>query len=273
MVDKKYLLKKLSAFGIENGDILIVHSAFAAVAGVEGGVDTMLDALLEAVGEEGTLIFPTFTGTEPSFSSKDSKTYCGILGETFRHRKGAIRSLHPTHSLTAMGKHAATFAGDKWITETTCGRGTAFERLVTFNAKMMLLGLDFARCSVLHYCEEDLDYLVPVRISPPIENPDVTVLYRFPPGHRMFIHLMQTTRDKPWFSIGYIGEARTLIFPIKDMVDHCMEQVASDPFVFLCDNESCNSCMLCRGKTQSASASHTCTVPSCEVCFLKMELD
>jgi len=273
MVDLAYLKKKLYAFGIRKGDILIIHSAFAAVGGVEGGVDMMLDALLDVLGEEGTLIMPTFTGTEPPFSSKDSKTYCGILSETLRHRKDAVRSLHPTHSLAAIGKLAEEFAGDKWITQTTCGRGTAFERLVSYNAKLMLLGVDFARCSVLHYCEEDLDYLVPVRVAPPVENPGITVLNRFPPGHRMFIHLMQKVREKLWFSIGYIGDARTLLFPIKDMIDHCMEEVALDPYVFLCDNESCNSCMKCRGKEQKPEAAQSCKNLSCEVCFLNMELD
>jgi len=273
MVDSTYLSKKLSAFGIQNGDILIVHSAFAAVGSVVGGVDGMLDALLDAVGKDGTLIFPTFTSAEQPFSSKDSKTYCGILGETFRHRENAMRSLHPTHSVAAIGRLAAEFAGDRWITETLCGKGTVFSRLVEHNAKMMLLGVDFARCSVLHYCEDGLDYVVPIRVAPPVENPEITVQHRFPPGHRMFIHLMQSTRDKPWFSIGYIGEARTLIFPIKEMIDHCMEQVALDYYVFLCDNESCNSCMKCRGKQQSAEASLTCTVETCEVCFLQMELD
>ena len=273
MVDSEYLEKKLAAFGIQKGDVLIIHSAFAAVGGVEGGVDAMIDGLLDAVGEEGTLIFPTFCGTDTPFSVENSKTYTGILGETFRRRKGAIRSRHPTHSVAAMGRQAAEFAGDQWITETTCGRGTVYERLVEQNAKMMLLGVDFARCSALHYCEEDLGYLVPVRIAPPVERPDITVLHRFPPGHRMFIHLMETVRDKPWFAIGYIGEARTLLFPIQEMYRHCMDMVALDPYVFLCDNESCNSCMLCRGKPQSPSASHSCKNPDCEVCNLKMELD
>lgn len=276
MIDSTYLSKKLSALGIQRGDVLIIHSAFAAVGEVEGGTDAMLDALLGAIGEEGTLIFPTFTDVDVPFSVENSKSTTGILGEVLRKRKGAIRSRHPSHSVVAFGRQAAEFAGDEWITESTVGKGTVYERLVTENAKMMLLGVDLDRCTVLHHFEDafGLDYLVPIRIAPPVERPDITVLHRFPNGHRMFMYSMETVRDKPWFTIGYIGDARTLIFPTREMYKHCAQQVEFDKYMFLCDNESCGSCMQSRGKTlEPAIVMHPCKHPTCEVCHFKMKLD
>ncbi len=41
-------------------DVLMVHSSYKSLGGVEGGAETVIDALREAVGTHGTVLFPTF---------------------------------------------------------------------------------------------------------------------------------------------------------------------------------------------------------------------
>jgi len=267
MIDADYLSKKFAIIGINKGDVLFIHSAFSAVGPVEGGVETFLDALCMAVGEEGTVIFPTFTNRGTPFSVKDSVANTGVLSETFRHRKSAVRSLHPTHSAAAIGRQAEYFTGSEWVTDTTCGEGTIYMKLANSDAKQMMLGVDLNRCTMLH-CSEDaavVDYLLPeVKIAPPVERPDITAVRKYPPGHRAFIHLMKALRDKPWFTQMYIGEAKTIVYPIKEMHDYCMEELKADPYLFLCENPSCNSCMYIR--KNEFLGGKTCAASRCEVC-------
>ena len=272
MVNAAYLSRKLPALGIEKGDVLFVHSAFSAVGGMKGGMDGFIDCLLEAIGPEGTLIFPTFTSYMQPFSRAESASSTGILSETFRKRPGAIRSAHPSHSVAAIGRQAAFFAGDEWILNTTCGDGTCYTRLAEHGAKVMMLGVDLNRCTLLHACEDraDLDYLVPeVRVAAPQGQTGERIMRRFPPGHRAFIHLMEGLRSKPWFTVGYIGEARTLVFPAGEMYDYCVDRLKGNPFLFLCENPSCNSCMLMRGRPVSEAI---CPDRHCEVCAFTKEL-
>jgi len=272
VIDAAYLSRKLPAMGIVRGDILFVHSAFSAVGGMEGGVDGFIDGLLQAVGPEGTLIFPTFTSYTQPFSRGGSPSNTGILSDVFRKRPGVVRTLHPSHSIAAIGRQAKYFAQDEWILNTTCGAGTCYMRLSEQGAKVMMLGVDLNRCTMLHACEDmaDLNYLVPeVKAAAPEGQTGKMIMKRFPPGHRAFIHLMETLRCETWFTVGYIGEARTLIFPAAEMYDFCMEKLKDDPFLFLCENASCNSCMLMRARPISAAV---CPDRHCEVCAFTKEL-
>ena len=269
MIDKSYLLKKISALGVTAGDMLFVHSAFSAVGDVNGGPDAVIDALLEAVGPDGTLIFPTFTSSGKPFSLSESSSGTGILSEVFRKRPGVLRSRHPTHSVAAIGRHARELTGGAWATDTTCGEGTPYAYLARSEAKQMMLGVDLNRCTMLHAVEDmgGFAWLVPtVSIAPPVDAPHISSIHRYPPGHRALIHLMADMRRMEWFVQGYIGNARVLVYPIREMHDYCMERIKTEPFMFLCENPSCNSCAEMRGRASDPNLTGTCTETVCEVC-------
>ena len=52
-VTQAQLLRDLAAMGLQQGDLLYVHSSLRALGFVEGGADTVIDALLEMVGPQG----------------------------------------------------------------------------------------------------------------------------------------------------------------------------------------------------------------------------
>ena len=58
---KQKLIHDLSALGLCPGDTVIVHSSLSALGHVEGGADTVIDALKELLTEEGTLLFPALS--------------------------------------------------------------------------------------------------------------------------------------------------------------------------------------------------------------------
>jgi aminoglycoside 3-N-acetyltransferase len=112
-VTRMMISDRLRSLGVKNGDILLVHSSLSRFGHVEGGADAVIDGILDAVGTEGTVLVPTLTGSDklspanpPIFDVLNTPSWTGIIPETFRKRPEAVRSLHPTHSVAAIGKKA-----------------------------------------------------------------------------------------------------------------------------------------------------------------------
>ena len=107
IVDKNCLLNDLKRIGIKRGDIICVHSSLKSIGEVDGGANTLIDTLLNVVGEEGTILMPVFTysfvGNKDAqpFDIKNTGSKTGLVTEIFRKRKGTKRSNHPTHSVVA----------------------------------------------------------------------------------------------------------------------------------------------------------------------------
>ena len=59
MVTLADIKNSLYELGIRDGDTIVVHSSLKSFGQVEGGADTVINALTEAVGSEGTVVVPT----------------------------------------------------------------------------------------------------------------------------------------------------------------------------------------------------------------------
>lgn len=99
---------------------------------MRGGADALLDALIEVVGETGTIIMPSFTYTtnipKPYFNFKDTPGRTGALTEVFRKRQETLRSLHPTHSVIGQEARAREFLGNH-IETTALGIDSPLDRV------------------------------------------------------------------------------------------------------------------------------------------------
>ena len=59
MLNKDSLMEGFDSLGIKKGDSLLVHSSITAMGNVEGGAHTVIQALMEGVGSDGTLVLPS----------------------------------------------------------------------------------------------------------------------------------------------------------------------------------------------------------------------
>ena len=155
---KEQLIQQLRDMGIKPTDNLLVHSSMKSLGPVEGGADTVLDALMEAV-PEGLLILPTHTWKqmceEYSFFNPETEPVCvGILPELFRKRPGVVRSLHPTHSVAVCGKGAEDYIRGEENCTTPCPPNGCWGRLKDIGAKILLLGVTHTRNTYIHGIEE-----------------------------------------------------------------------------------------------------------------------
>lgn len=163
---------QLGGLGLEAGDVVLVHSSLSGLGWVEGGAETVIGALLDAVAPAGTVLFPTLTGSErdgpeqpPVMDVRRSSCWTGRIPQTALAWPGAVRSLHPTHSVTAIGADVETITAGHERVATPCGTGSPYVRLMDRSGKILLLGgVTQASNTSLHALEELAE--VPYHLQP-----------------------------------------------------------------------------------------------------------
>jgi len=158
MVTKQDLLAHLAALDIDAQGTLMVHLSYKAIGDVEGRGDAVLDALAEYMAP-GLLVLPSHTwsnvgANNPVMDVLHTPSCIGVLPELFRKRPGVRRSLHPTHSLAALGADAAAFVAGEERIATPCGQGGAYYKLWERDAQILMIGVNFASNTFVHGIEE-----------------------------------------------------------------------------------------------------------------------
>lgn len=280
MVSKDDIVYSLKLMDIKKGDILLVHSSLSSIGFVDGGADSVIDALLEAVGEEGTIVMSTLTGWFEPFDCSTSPSAVGKISEKFRRRENAKRSLHPVHSVAAVGKHAEYITSGHELCETGCGMGTPYLKIMELGGKVMLLGVDMDRNTVMHSLEEEVNsvYLRTLDIPAPTYFEGYRdrkfTLRKFPPGHRDFIGITPLLREQDAIIEGKIGDAAVKVMEVKKLFEIGLDALEKDPMLFICHNENCNSChwsrLLHSGLPVELSRyeNNGCCDATCEICVI-----
>ena len=243
------LLAQLEKLKLDKNGTVLVHSSLKSIGPVEGGADTVLDALSDYM-QDGLLVFPTHTwefikADNPKFYVADSPSCIGILPELFRKRENVIRSLHPTHSVAALGKDSAEFVAGGELFDTPCARGSAWGKLLDHKATIMLVGVDLRRNTFIHGVEEWID--IPGRLS---EEPEIlyTVL---PDGTEIkvpsyrhhglswsehFWKVDELFQQKGVMYMGTLGDATVRICDTVGMTELLFKMLEINPDLFS-DNE------------------------------------
>jgi aminoglycoside 3-N-acetyltransferase len=147
---RRRLADDLKKAGIRKGCPLLIHTSLSALGHVEGGANTVIDALLDAVGPEGTLVIPTlsylYTNAEsPTFDVAKTPTNLGTIPETFRLRHGVARSMHPTHSCAAVGPQTLAVLGEHRHDRSPVGENSPFRKVRDLDGQVAFLGVPHVR--------------------------------------------------------------------------------------------------------------------------------
>ena len=112
---KEDLLHDLHALGLRPGDLVNAKVSLKSIGRVDGGADTLLEALLEAVGPAGTIVTDSFVNVYPlplskensqKLSSRSTPSYAGALANSLIRHPRAFRSTHPVQKFAAVGARA-----------------------------------------------------------------------------------------------------------------------------------------------------------------------
>ena len=146
-MNKEQLIKQLKAIGIKEGMDLMVHSSLKRVGYVDGGPDTIIDALLEILGPDGTLMMSTVSGSvtpkQPVYHSDHTPSSVGYLSNVFRKRDNVIRSLHPVHSIAAFGPKAEFYTKGHLQANTPWSPDSPYGKLMRNNAHILFFRRQF----------------------------------------------------------------------------------------------------------------------------------
>ena len=156
------IVSGLRGLGLRPGDRVLAHSSLSSFGYVEGGAPAVIDALLDVVGPDGTVLVPTLTGDEtlspanpPRFDPHSSPCWTGRIPETLRMRPDAIRSLHPTHSVAAIGRDAESLTREHIDSITPCDERSPYGKLAELpNGYVLLIGVSYQSLTLLHHVEE-----------------------------------------------------------------------------------------------------------------------
>ena len=145
VVTKELLKQGFAELGIKAGMKIMVHSSLKSFGYVEGGADTVIDALMELLTPEGTLMMPSFNHEAPYFEGDifdvtKTATTNGRIPDTFWRREGVSRSINPTHAFPAWGKDKERYTQDHQKTS-AMGPDSPLGRLMEDGGYCLLLGV------------------------------------------------------------------------------------------------------------------------------------
>ena len=161
------LAAHLRAAGLERADAVLVHAGLRSLGPVLGGPDTLIGALLDVVGPEGTILgycdwqledeileMPDLREHIAPFDPASSRSIRdnGAFPEMLRTTPGACRSASPGASCAALGGRAEWFTADHAL-DYGYGPQSPFGKLVEAGGKTLLLGAPRDTMTLLHHAE------------------------------------------------------------------------------------------------------------------------
>ena len=181
VVTKQEIVNALKTVGLSAGDTVMVHTSLRKMGYVCGGAQTIIESLIEVVGEEGTIMMPTQswknldpeTGVHwdadesewdiirenwPAYDKNITPTNTmGAVAEMFRSWPGSLRSDHPARSVSAWGKHASYLVENHDLSN-IFGEGSPIAKLYELNGKVLLLGVGYDKNTSLHLADVRAEY-------------------------------------------------------------------------------------------------------------------
>ncbi len=181
------LVDQIKQLGIKSGDVLELHVSMKAIGFVLGGANAVLEAFLDVLGHEGTLVMAAqaWDNSEPAYferppiaielyeqlrqhhpvyQGKNEDIHkMGALAQVMQRRSNVYVSDHPQVAMMALGKQA------KWITQnhelnSMFSSDSPLGRLRELKAKVLLIGVEYDACTAMHLAEH-LSQVRPIGIQ------------------------------------------------------------------------------------------------------------
>ena len=249
------LAAQLDALGVEQGSVVLIHMSYRAVRPVDDGPIGVIDALRMAVGPEGTIVMPSWSGDDDIPFDPGNSAACSSLGATadlFWRLPDVRRSAH-AFAFAAQGPQAERITSDPSPTPPHCLEspvGRVFER----DGQVLLLGVGHDANTTIHLAEvmARVPYGVP-KYYTVLEN-----------GSFVRVNYLENDCCCERFALadewlrrgglqreGRVGQATARLVRSQDLVSVTAAKLAEDPLIFLHRPE--DRCEECDQARQSVS--------------------
>jgi len=250
-ITKDRLVSDLKKIGVTKGDHLAVTLSFKSIGYVVGGPQTFIDALLEAVGSEGTIMVNTHTRSfSPCFISNDyifdrEKTapVTGIVPRNIIMRSDSIRSAHPTYSVACIGKMANYLITSH---DETANPYLPYEKLAKIGGKYLAIGIGNRLVAIRHEAQRRAGlFIVPVYRCVKFRDQEGNIKLHVklkPPCNKKLPDLVPKLEAKGIIKRGDIGMAHSILASADQLLYHMTVMLKENPTLNLCDDISCYLC-------------------------------
>ena len=176
--DIKTALKEV---GVRKGQTVMVHTSLSSLGYVCGGAQSVIEALIESVGCEGTIMMPTQswknldpqTGVYwqepeewwpvireyiPAYDKRITPTNTmGAVSEMFRQWPKTLRSDHPARSVAAWGQYAKYLIENHDLSD-IFGESSPIGRLYELDGYVLMIGVGYDKNTSLHLADVRAEY-------------------------------------------------------------------------------------------------------------------
>jgi aminoglycoside 3-N-acetyltransferase len=238
----------------------MVHCRMSALGHVVGGAETVVRALLDALGPGGTIMAYTGWQDEPpeeldSLDEEDRRAYLeehpaydprvalsrrdhGRVPEALRTWPGAHHSGHPEAGVAALGPLAEAITASHPYDD-AYGAGTPYARLVELGGQVALLGSPLDSVTLVHHAEgvsealgkRRVSYRYPVfedgervwRTFSDIDTSEGALPYERVLGEEDYIgHIARSALAVEAGRSGAVGAATAYVFEARGLVEHAV---------------------------------------------------
>lgn len=255
-LSKSLLTGNIRSLGISCGDTVLIRAALSTVGPLRNGPRDVIDAFLDVIGTDGTLVSLSFTHSSFLKNPDSDKpftlntpTYAGAFPNTMLAYAESKRSKHPTCSYVAIGRKA------EWIVADHGPESPAYEpvrKILDLNGKMALIGCVSASpgFTTTHLAEYDLKLFKRV-IFPRLntvyykgDNGEIRLFRRKDMGlcsnsfHKFYSYYVKAGILRT----GFVGNAYSISVNAKEAYALEKQILSANPQFTVCDNPLCFLC-------------------------------
>ncbi len=246
---RRDISEALRALGLRPGAVVFMHSSLSSIGEVDGGADTVVDAVLDALGPEGTLAVPTFCSINrrrgQTFEPDATPSEVGQITNALRSRPEAFRSPHIWQSMSAVGKRAEEMMSvhrpAAWAAD------GPFWRLYEWDAYIMLLGVPYFRSTFWHLIEQMVQpgyarwkaSTGRIKNKDGSESPLEEITFGPRPGHiHDFNKFGARMEARGLVRVGAVGNAVARLYRARDALDTGVAEYRKDSTLFIKTGEA-----------------------------------
>lgn len=271
MLTSSALAEALGELGVSKGETVLVHSALGELGYFENGVDTVIEALRQAVGEEGTFLAPVFArpyigfegyvnkdmvyrpyDTRENGEMRDKTINTGALGKTMLKKEESFRSGHVSHEWVAIGKYAEEYTSGHGFLDSPAGATSPMDKVLNLDGSVVFLGCSIGANTFIHYIEDmaDVPYLSPAIVKYIDENGmDHTEFIKrhlggcrsFYKGFNGFFYKEAIKRGLHIDEVSF-GLSKLYRIKLSDLYDIGFKMYKENPIALFCGTDGCNFC-------------------------------
>lgn len=244
VIHKQDIKNMLEQLGVQKGMLLIVDVDSTHIGYLNGGVQAMIEALMECVGYEGTIVVPAFTPQYKDPACQENKpprqfwkdireqalpfdrklsepSNADAFISQFLRNEAVLRSNHPLYSFAAWGKYAKLIC-DKHPLHFALGKDSPLGKIYEMNGYCVLLGCEYEACTMFHMAEYQ-DDIFPVKlVSAPIES-NHRILWKdlldIEQQTENFHEIGEVMEDRKIVKTAYIANSKCRLFSAREAVN------------------------------------------------------